>query len=234
LFTAAAKFDHNVITGGRSISRIGILGGTFNPVHYGHLRAAEEIRELFNLEKVLFITAARPPHKHPYPVIPFEQRHHLVTLAIYEEPYFVALDIENQRPGRSYSVETIKDLRKEYGSEAEFYFIAGLDAFLEIPTWKNFLELFGETAFVVLSRPGYKPQDLGLVIQESLSSEYRFSESKEAYIHQDLKTIYYREVTHLDISSTRIRQYVRQKRSIRFLVPPSVEKYIWGKGLYAA
>jgi nicotinate-nucleotide adenylyltransferase len=228
-----ARFGPEVIRGGRSIYRIGILGGTFNPVHYGHLRAAEEIRELFTLDKVLFITAARPPHKEPEPILPFEHRHSMVILAIAEDPYFEALDIENQRPGRSYSIETVREIKKAYDSETEFYFILGLDAFLEIFAWKNFLELFLHTSFVVLSRPGYQRRDVGPVILKSLSSEYRFDEGKEAYVHPRFKAIYYREITHLDISSTRIREYVKEKRSIKFLTPPLVEKYIWEKGLYA-
>lgn len=219
--------------GGPSISRVGILGGTFNPIHYGHLRAAEEIRELFTLDKVLFITAARPPHKQPDPIIPFEQRHHMVILATAAEPCFEAVDLENQRPGRSYSIETVTEIKKAYNSGTEFYFIIGLDAFLEIFAWKNFLELFLHTAFVVLSRSGYKHQDLGPVILKSLSPEYRFNKQKEAYIHHQFKAIYYREITHLDISSTHIRENVRKKRSVKFLVPPLVEQYIWEKGLYA-
>jgi nicotinate-nucleotide adenylyltransferase len=201
-------------------------------VHYGHLRAAEEIRERFNLQEVLFITAARPPHKQPSPVIHFEERHHMVALAIQGEPNFAASDLENQRPGQSYSVETIKELRSAYGFGAEFYFIVGLDAFFDIPTWRNFLDLFQETAFVVLSRPGYSPRDLGHIISKNISSEYQLSETADSYVHQRLKTIYYQEITHLDISSTRIREYVRQKKSIHFLVPPAIEKYITEKGLY--
>jgi len=208
------------------------MGGTFNPIHYGHLRSAMEIREMFNLDRVLFIAAARPPHKNPSPLIPFKDRHTMITLALREEPSFEASDMEYIRPGQSYSIETLKELREEYGRSARFYFILGTDAFREITTWKNYEQLFQHTSFVVLNRPGFEYESLESFIRQTVSSDYSFSQTENAYIHPLLMPIYYCKTTLLDISSTKIREDVKARRSIRFLLPPSVEKYILEKGLY--
>ncbi len=214
------------------IIRLGIVGGTFNPVHFGHLRSAEEVRERFGLDRVLFITTARPPHKDPSPVVPFDHRHHMLRLALENEPYFTASDMEARRPGRSYSYDTLNELRREYGPEAWFLFIVGLDAFLEITCWKQYREIFGQTAFAVLNRPGYEVRGLKEYIRRNVSEEYDYNEKEEAFLHPRLNAVYYCRTTLMDISSTRIRELVGKRKSIRFLTPERVAHYITEKGLY--
>ena len=120
---------------------IGIMGGTFNPIHFGHLRAAEEVAESLQLQQVIFIPAAKPPHKSEVGLVSFDHRWHMMELATAGNTLFVLSDLEHQRPGISYSVETLTQLAKDRGGSEELYFILGLDAFLELPTWKRYREL---------------------------------------------------------------------------------------------
>ena len=173
----------------RSIYRLGIFGGTFNPIHFGHLRPAEEIREQLGLDRVLFVTSARPPHKKNLWEVSFQHRHRMLELALEGEEHFVASDLENRRSGRSYSIETLKQLRTEFGPSVSFYFIVGMDSFLEITTWKNYRELFEHSAFAVMNRPGFDCEELETVIKRTVSSEYHFSARENAYIHPRFQSI---------------------------------------------
>ncbi|MFH1136010.1 MAG: nicotinate-nucleotide adenylyltransferase [Pseudomonadota bacterium] len=211
---------------------LGILGGTFNPIHIGHLRAAEEVAELFGLEKVIFIPAARPPHKKPAPVVDFRHRLAMVKIAAADRPGFVASDLEGQREGPSYTVETLRCLLDEFGPAARLFFLTGLDSFLAIETWKDFRHLFELTDFVVFTRPGADIEPLGTTIREKISPDYLWNEAPAAYQSPTLKTIFFRPVTMIDVSSTRIRELIGQGRSIRFLLPEKVRRYIIKNNLY--
>ncbi|MCJ7822177.1 MAG: nicotinate-nucleotide adenylyltransferase, partial [Armatimonadetes bacterium] len=114
---------------------VGIMGGTFDPIHLGHLAAAEEARHRFKLDRVLFIPNGRPPHKPDYVPSPAERRYDMVVLATASNPAFEASRIEIDRPGLSYSIDTLRELRDRFGPNAAFYFIAGADALLEMLTW---------------------------------------------------------------------------------------------------
>ena len=175
--------------------------------------------------------AARPPHKDPKPIPDFEIRRDMLSLALEDIPYFQASDLEYRRPGRSYSIETFKHLSQSLGDAARF-FILGLDSFLDISTWKDYHELFKHTAFVIMNRPGFDAEGLDDFIRETISPDYRYNGNEDAYTHPVLQSIYYCETTLMDISSTRIRDLVARDRSIRFLLPESVRKFIQGKGLY--
>jgi nicotinate-nucleotide adenylyltransferase len=206
--------------------RIGIFGGTFNPIHLGHLRAAEEIRERFDLERVVFIAAAVPPHKEVEGGISGEHRMEMVRLAISGNPHFSLSDIELKRPGKSYSISTIQVLRQKYGSDSEMFFILGMDAFLEIGTWKSFQELFSLCHFVVMTRPGFDKPVSATMLPPEIGDAFIYDEGESRFMHRDGYSIYLQGVIFLDISSTKIREEVSKGRSIRYLLPPEVERYI--------
>jgi len=211
---------------------VGIMGGTFNPIHFGHLRAAQEVAESLQLAQVIFMPAAKPPHKSEVGLVSFDHRWHMLELAMEGNPLFVLSDLEYQRPGISYSVETLTQLAKERGGSEELYFVLGLDAFLELPTWKSYRELFSLCHFVVVARPGFSPESLDAMLKTQVSASYSFDFQVQGYLHPSLHTVYYREVTLLDISSSTIRQLLAEGGTVRYLLPKKVEEYIQQQGLY--
>jgi nicotinate-nucleotide adenylyltransferase len=208
------------------------MGGTFNPIHFGHLRAAEEVAESLRLEQMIFIPAAKPPHKSEVEVVSFDHRWHMMELAIEGNPLFVLSDLEYQRPGISYSVETLTQLSKERGGSEELYFVLGLDVFLELQTWKSYRELFSLCHFIVVSRPGFSPESLDAMLTTQVSDRYSLDIQVQGYRHPSLHTVYYREVTLLDISSSAIRKLLAEGGTVRYLLPEKVEEYIQQQRLY--
>jgi nicotinate-nucleotide adenylyltransferase len=138
----------------------GLFGGTFDPIHTGHLRCAEEVLEIFDLNRIIFVPASRPPHKLDAQITPFHHREQMVKLAIEENPCFSFSDVENQREGKSYSVETIEYFLEKYLSDLELYMILGQDAFHAIKTWRDWEKLLLLCNFVIMTRPGYINQGL--------------------------------------------------------------------------
>lgn len=210
--------------------RLGLFGGTFNPIHYGHLRAAEEVRESLTLDRLLFIPAARPPHKNAAAVTPFAVRLDMVRLAVADHPELEVSDLENQRPDKSYSIDTLRWFRREYGPGTEIFFIVGLDAMLEIDTWREYQSLFTLCHFVVLDRPGYQTAALRHILCQKLGC--RPEEDGQEFLHPSGQRIYFRPITRLDISSTQIRRLAAQNRSLRYLLPEAVRRYILINNLY--
>ncbi len=213
--------------------RLGIFGGAFDPVHYGHLRVAEEVYESLALERILFIPTAVPPHKTIAKVTPFAHRLKMVQLAIEGVAHFAVSDIEKEIQGRSYSVETLRSLHSTFSPDTEFYFILGLDAFVELPTWKEYRQLSSYAHFVVVERPGYSETDLKAILDEHFPG-YTGGDTKKRYLLPGQHSIFYLKTTSFAISSTSIRLAVSEGRSIRFLVPLAVEEYIFKEKLYAA
>ncbi|MFH0809104.1 MAG: nicotinate-nucleotide adenylyltransferase [Pseudomonadota bacterium] len=209
--------------------RLGLLGGTFDPIHLGHLRSAEEVRETFELDKVLFIVAASPPHKQRGAVAPFPHRFEMTRIALKKTPYFAASNLEDTRGGPSYSVETLRELRRQHDNQAELFFIVGLDAFFDITTWREYHELFTLTNMVVISRPGHSWDKLRPFLKDDLGFT---NEGENSYRHVSGLGVFLQETTPLDVSSTMIRHLVREDRSIRFLVPEPIEDYIRRHHLY--
>ncbi|OGD38699.1 MAG: nicotinate (nicotinamide) nucleotide adenylyltransferase [Candidatus Aminicenantes bacterium RBG_19FT_COMBO_58_17] len=213
--------------------RIGLLGGTFNPVHEGHLRAAEEVRLRFALSQVLFIPSYIPPHKQTEDMAPPEDRFAMVELALRSHPHMVASPLEIEARDKSYSVITLNKLQAIY-ADAWIFFILGVDAFLEIETWKSYREVLEKCRFIVISRPGF---DLAGA-REALPPEYagKMGDCRGAgSVGEDLLSrfrIFLVSIRALDISSTDIRRRVRAGRSIHGLVPDPVEEYIRKKNLY--
>ncbi|HQJ08547.1 MAG TPA: nicotinate-nucleotide adenylyltransferase [Deltaproteobacteria bacterium] len=206
---------------------MGIFGGTFNPIHFGHLRAAEEVRQEIGLDTVFFVPSYIPPHKELAGGIPADKRLEIVRLAIRTNPSFALSSFEVEQGGSSYSIRTIEHVREAYGVTP--YFILGQDAFNEISTWYQSARLFGLAHFVVMSRPDAKRPGLKDVLGGMPVS---FEESDGGYVNDTGNRIMFVNVTALDISSSLIRSLRRQGRSIRYLVPEEVEDYIRNERMY--
>jgi len=186
--------------------KIGILGGTFNPIHIGHLILAEEAREKLGLDKIIFVPAYLPPHKDNSDIAPAKERFKMVKIAIKGNKYFLASDLEIKRDGRSYTIDTIREFKMKYPQD-ELYFITGSDLLKYLDEWKDLSEIIKLVKFIVATRPGYPLEKI------------------PAYI----TTIPIRAV---DISGFEIRKAYAGKKSFRYLVPDVVYKYIGKRKLY--
>jgi nicotinate-nucleotide adenylyltransferase len=211
--------------------KLGILGGTFDPIHMGHLRCAEEIRELFALDQILFVPNAQPPHKDYPAVTPFAQRAQMVRLAIAGHPCFSLADLESKRTGMSYSVETIEQMRASY-PRAELYFIMGQDAFQTIQTWKNWARLFLLCHVVVMTRAGWKNEGLTEILPPDYAGRFRYDAALDGYQGPTGQTIFFRQVSFLEVSSSDIRNRIKAGKSVRYLVPEAVHIYLAEAGCY--
>ncbi len=218
--------------GHRREMRIGLLGGTYNPIHLGHLRLAEEVRELFELKEVHLIPLLIPPHKHKETIASAHHRMAMVRLALMSNTAFIASDIELKREGPSYTVDTLKALHWTYGPALQPYFILGMDAYLEIATWSRYKELFHLSHFVVVSRPGYQRKEISQILPVEIAHEFCYNKKKDGYLHRSGYFTYFRDIHRYEISSSEIRTFVREGKSIRYLVPDAVRQYIEQEGLY--
>jgi nicotinate-nucleotide adenylyltransferase len=219
--------------------RLGLFGGTFDPIHIGHLRAALEVKQGFDLDRIVIIPAAVPPHKKEHRLTAAADRLKMVELGVSGYSGFSVSDVELQRLGPSYSIDTINHFKTSSDEDTDIFFISGLDAFLEIDTWKSYKELLRQIAFIVIARPIFDCSDvsscwkrLADFIKDKISADYEFSEPSACFIHSGAKPIYTFDVTSLDISSTRIRELVKSGQPITYLVPESVENYVKSRGLY--
>src|SRR3972149_6883120 len=175
--------------------RIGLFGGTFNPIHLGHLRGAEEIREVFNLEEIIFIPSSIPPHKVTEKVIEARHRLEMVKLATANNPYFSISDVELLRPGKSYSIDTLRYFREN--QQDNLFFILGGDAFVEIETWKEFQNLFSLCHFIVMARPGSQENTSSSPIPGALIPKFRYDPEKEVWIHVSGHMLYFKVISFL-------------------------------------
>jgi nicotinate-nucleotide adenylyltransferase len=209
--------------------RIGLFGGTFNPVHIGHLRCAEEIREQFALDRVVFVPAFMPPHKRQPTVAP-HHRCEMTRLAIADNPCFELSDIELRREGNSYSHDTIEHFRAHEAPGSELFFIIGSDAFQEVHTWRKYPDFFQQSGFIVMNRPGVcfsSPLNL-----PGTASGLFIRLDENTYEHPSGNRICFGRVSALDVSSTEIRSRIAAGRTISYLVTAPVERYIFENGLY--
>jgi len=214
------------------MKKVGLFGGTFNPIHLGHLRAAEEVSHSFDLHRVFFIPSSYPPHKRKEGILDATSRAEMVRRAIADNPRFAFSEVELERPGKSYSIQTIEHFRHQSGPGTQVYFIVGLDAFLEVSTWKEYGALFRLCHFVVMTRPGFEKIFSREHLPVELTNEFCYDTEKGGYAHKSGFCVYPAEVTGMDISSSRIRQWIREGRSIKYLVPPAVEAFILSNKLY--
>ena len=187
--------------------RVGILGGTFNPIHIGHLILAEEAVSKLNLDELVFVPTFIPPHKSVESDISPSERLKMVELAVKGNPVFRASTFEIDSRKKSYSIETLMEFRKTYGNSAQFFFITGSDLLKDLFSWKDVNELFKMSKFIVAPRPGYPVTD----------------------VPEGVETVV---ITPIEVSSEDIRRRVKDGRSIRYLVPDAVMAHILKRGLY--
>jgi len=210
----------------------GLLGGTFDPIHLGHLRCAEEILEIFELDKIIFIPASKPPLKTRSDITPFHHRMEMVRLATSENRSFSVSDIEDRKKGISYSIETVEYFLEEHGKDLTLFFILGQDAFQGIKLWKDWGKLLLLCNFTVMTRPGYTIKRLEGLFPHNFASQFKYNKITDGFEGPTGSSIFFREVTFLDISSTDIRNRITKGTSIRYIVPEPVCDYISGHSLY--
>lgn len=218
---------------------IGLFGGTFNPIHLGHLAVAEEVRAGFGLEKIAFIPAAIPPHKGIDGLADAKDRYSMIVDAISSNKSFIASDVEIHRKGPSYTIDTVIYFKNKTIGDTDCYLIVGLDAFIEIDTWRTYQELFNLIPFIVMTRPpedAQQPVDTKIVLENYINThvdqKYYFSSLQSCFNHPTKQSIFLFNVTPIDISSTGIRNRIKQGLSINHLVPDAVEMNIQKKGMY--
>lgn len=197
------------------------MGGTFNPIHHGHLVTAQEALSQFKLDIVIFIPTGSPPHKKENEIATAEDRYIMTVIATSSNSNFFVSRIEIDRKGKSYTIDTVRQLKKTYGKDSLLYFITGADAILEILTWKNTNEIVTLCKFIAATRPGYNLARLEDLKKKLFRSKADANEK-----------IFVMEIPALSISSTDIRNRVKNNRPIDYLLPEGVSNYILKHGLY--
>jgi len=220
------------------MANIGLFGGTFDPIHLGHLKTVLEVKDRFHLETVYLIPAAQPPHKTDRAVAPPTDRMAMLEIAIKDLPGLEVSDTEINRSGLSYSVETVAEFRQRFTGKDRLVFILGLDAFVEIHTWKAYRRLFERVAFIVMTRPGSsRPsppahETLQAFLDARISDGYVFEPATGSFRHPVLQPVRLFATTPVDISSTGIRSKIMRQQPFEHLLPEGAAAYIRKKGLY--
>ena len=218
--------------------RLGLLGGSFNPIHYGHLSIARHARESLSLDQILFIPTGDPPHKRDQTLAPAQDRYEMVRLAIVDDPCFAISNIEVLRKGKSYSIDTIRELQNEYGPATELHFLIGLDAFLDFATWREPEALLHACRFVVMSRPGQSFGSLRQLAMLGKLDPHVLAELDSGTRRRlDIATpsgpgIICLSLPPCSISASAIRQRIRDGMPLANLLPLPVESYILRRQLY--
>ncbi len=222
------------------MKRVGLFGGTFNPIHVGHLRVAEEVKNGFDLDCIYFIPAALPPHKDTTGLVDAQDRKEMIDLAIASNPGFEISDVEIRRQGRSYTIDTVTAFQGGKQENTAYYLIIGMDQFFEIVTWKAYEALFEAIPLIVMTRPQEPESDPSKRFDTMLEHArlhvdkgYQARPDEMCLVHDTKQPIYMFEVTPLAISSSKIRALARQQNSIKYLVTDTVEAYILSKDLYS-
>lgn len=211
--------------------RIGLLGGAFNPIHYAHLRIAEEAREACGLDRVMFIPTGDPPHKTLAGDVSFDKRCRMVMEAIMDNPCFELSEVEGNRPGKSYSIDTIEYYRGSVLRD-ELFFIIGGDSFKEIGSWYRYQDIFRQCNLVVVGRPGFSLETPLELLPVAIRHEFRYTAATHRLEHEAGTQVHLLSGCPMDISSSAVRLRAAAGRSLRYLVPPGVEEYIQRQGTY--
>lgn len=234
---------------------VGLFGGTFNPIHNGHIAVITHVKEIFGLDRVHLIPSAVPPHKPTTNLAPALDRFQMVAQAVQPVPGLTVSDIELKRKGRSFSVDTIKQFKKRTGARADLFFILGTDAFFDMETWKGTRDIFQASTPIVMTRAGdnRKLKEIESFLQLVISSGYACTSLHGnscddnslssalksstgtctfANCNPDFRPVHICKVPEIQISSTGIRERIGSRQSVKGLVPDSVEAIIIKKGLY--
>jgi nicotinate-nucleotide adenylyltransferase len=205
--------------------RIGIFGGSFNPIHFGHLRAAEEDREAMNLDLVYFVPAASPPHKPEGGLIPAEHRLAMVRLATMGNRRFMVSDVEVRRTGVSYTIDTVHHFLSTMRGQADLHLIMGADQFAELESWKDCNELTRQCGLVIHTRLQEGESGPPRISLAALQ-RFGYSKSDDHYVHSSGHTLSFVATTFFPISATAIRAKIKAHESVRYLLPNDVIDYI--------
>lgn len=216
--------------------RLGLFGGTFDPVHNGHLAVADHVMKVLQLDVLWFIPAATPPHKDMHhdsrKITPFAHRAAMISCAIGSRTEYLLSSMEKELPEPSYTIDTLREIRQRRGADAQLFFLTGIDAFVEISTWKDYEELPKYASFVVVSRPSYQFSEAEEVLRRCYGG-YRYDSATTAWhaggAYQD---IYFLSMEPVAAASSEIRMMVSLGRSVQHLVPQAVARYITEKKLY--
>ncbi|MBI5485071.1 MAG: nicotinate (nicotinamide) nucleotide adenylyltransferase [Deltaproteobacteria bacterium] len=212
--------------------KIGLLGGSFNPIHNAHLEIAEQARLACALERVVFIPAADPPHKKLAGDVPFGLRCRMVELAIAARPGYELSTIEGERSGKSYSIDTIQAFRV-IAPQDELFFIIGGDSFLEIGLWHRYADIFSSCSLIVLERPGHEIGDPLKALPDAVRMAFCFEGETRRLIHSSGHLVCFVQGAPRNVSSTEIRRLAADGKSITHLVPPDVAAYISQQRIYS-
>lgn len=213
---------------------IGVFGGTFDPIHYGHLRVAEEIAEMIGLRELRFVPAGVPRLRHT-PAVSLQHRAEIVRIAIRGNSGFVLDEREIRRHGVSYSVESLRELKQEMGECVILCFIIGVDAFMKLAEWHRWRELFGLCHFIIAARPGYALASNRYTLPQELEEEcaQRWVSSADSLKYAPSGLVFIAPTTLLDISATTIRARIAAGKSIRYLMPDAALDYVAANHLYS-
>lgn len=209
---------------------VGILGGTFNPIHYGHLRMAQELADTLKLEEVRFIPSAQPPHKDDV-TVSAEHRAKMVELAIADNLIFTLDTLELNRKGASYTIDTLIELRESLGGDVALCLMMGSDAFVKLNTWHRWQSLLDYAHIILVQRPSAQPQEKLPSELETLLRDH-YTELHDDLMHENAGFITMQPISAQDISSTRVRELLERGESVRYLVPDKVNGYIATQRLY--
>lgn len=219
--------------------QIGLFGGTFNPVHKGHLQIAREVKSAFKLDRIHLIPSLLPPHKKPSGVVNAAYRLEMIRLSLEDRTDLAVSEVELNRSGPSYTIDTVRHFLAVQAGGRAIYLIMGIDAFLEIDSWKSYKTLFELVPMIIMARPGKvgdtvceKRKTLREFLVKNISGDYAYNETESCFTHPRNQPVYPFDVTLIDISSSLIRKRVKAGLSIRGLVPDGVADFIADKGLY--
>lgn len=212
--------------------RLGIFGGTFDPIHWGHLRSAEEVRETFQLDRVYFVPCRVPPHRQEAPGASPAERLDMIRIAVGGNASFVASDLEMRRDGKSYSVDTVRHFVESMSRADSLYLILGYDAFDLFSSWKDWRSILEMCHVIVTSRPGVGEPLTLEEIPVAVRKAFCYHAVVNGFMNEVGKSILFTRLTGLAVSASQIRKLRREERSIRYLLPDSVHAYIESRGLY--
>lgn len=219
-------------SGNKHQGGIGLFGGTFDPVHLGHLAVARTVCATFRLDSLLFIPALTPPHKSERPISSFQHRVAMLELALRDENDFSLSTIEGDRQDVSYTIDTLILLRRRLGKEIPFFFILGMDAFEDVPTWKECNKLLDHASLVIIPRPILAKETIDAIVKK-LFPLYHYDPQAKAWLSKGRNDgIYLLSMDPIPVSSTQVRDFIRKGRPLEMLLPEGVAHYIQDHGLY--